>query len=129
MAPAKNTSKGGKGKANKKDASSDDAAAGDKGKGKSSTGGGKGLKSATSINVRHILVGGIFDTDSFPSFFVFIFGSIVLSQFTSVFTFLDYYFFPVCRAYGIWTILTNYYEILIGFLYMYSLLCFLFFSS
>lgn len=60
MAPAKNTSKGGKGKSNKKDASSDDAAAGDKGKGKSSTGGGKGLKSATSINVRHILVGGIF---------------------------------------------------------------------
>ena len=59
MAPAKNASggaKGGKGKA-KKDASSDDAAAGDKGKGKS--GSGKGLKPATSINVRHILVGGI----------------------------------------------------------------------
>ena len=61
MAPAKNASggaKGGKGKANKKDASSDDAAAGDKGKGKSGSG-GKGLKPATSINVRHILVGGI----------------------------------------------------------------------
>lgn len=61
MAPAKNASggaKGGKGKANKKDASSDDATAGDKGKGKSGSG-GKGLKPATSINVRHILVGGI----------------------------------------------------------------------
>jgi hypothetical protein len=46
MAP-KNTAKGGDKKGKGKDASE-----GDKGKG----GGGKGLKPATSINVRHILV-------------------------------------------------------------------------
>jgi hypothetical protein len=108
MAPAKNTSKGGKGKANKKDASSDDAAAGDKGKGKSSSGGGKGLKPATSINVRHILVGGIFDPDSFPSFFVFIYSTV--SIYFCV-RFFDYSFLPVCRAHAICMdhLVTNYY--------------------